>query len=103
ATAQHADQLGLCRRRNLEVQPAQCAHAPGARLVVLNEPTGNPKLAQALLVEGFAEPAAVVDVALGNDEAREARRNSCSVAHGTMLRCEIFNRTSTVRLRHCQS
>jgi hypothetical protein len=38
----------------------------GARLVVLDEAARDADVAQPLLVKGFAEPTAVVDVALGN-------------------------------------
>ena len=64
---QHAYQLGLCRRRKLEMQPAQRARPFRAGLVVLDEAAGDADVAQPLLVEGFAEPATGIHMPLGSD------------------------------------
>ena len=53
------------------MQPAQRARAFRAGLVVLDEMAGDADVAQPLLVKGFAEPAAGVDVPFRNDDLRQ--------------------------------
>ena len=53
------------------MQSAQRSRALGARLVVLDETAGDADVAQPMLVKGFAEPAAAVDVPFRNDYLRQ--------------------------------
>jgi hypothetical protein len=62
---QYADQLCLRRRRRLEMKTAQRAPSARARLIVLDEATGDGQIAQTLLMKSLAEPAPIVGMAPG--------------------------------------
>jgi hypothetical protein len=71
--------------RQLEMQPAQRAGSLGARLVILDEAAGDADLAQPLLVKGFAEPAAVIDMPSRKDEPRHIHRRHRRLAPQMLL------------------
>ena len=72
---QNGDQLGLGRRRKLEMQSAQRARPLGARLVVLDEAAGDANVVQVAAHESFAEPTAVVDVPFRDDNPRQVHQH----------------------------
>jgi hypothetical protein len=61
-------------------------------LVALDEVAGDADVAQPLLMVGFAEPAAVVDIALWDDDPRQIRRDSLIAIHGPSIVTAHANR-----------
>jgi hypothetical protein len=62
------------------MQPAQRAGPPGVRLVVLDEAAGHAELVQPLLVTGFAEPAAAIDMPFRDDDPGHIQQCHCCLA-----------------------
>ena len=68
---QYADQLCLGCRGKLEMKTAQCTSSARSRLIFLNEGADDAEITQALVMKGFAEPSAIVGMALGYDGKRQ--------------------------------
>src|SRR5690606_34893877 len=82
--AQHAHELGLGVRRDLEVQAAH-RPSPGAEgLVVLHERAAHPGVGQDLAIVGLREPAARIAVALGRDKQDVGDGERRNRGHGGM-------------------
>ena len=99
SAAQHADQLGLRGRRRLEMQAAQRAGPFRVGLVVLDEAAIDAERAQPRFVKGLDEPAALVEVPLGNDQAREAHRTQLH----SLYMCCPYDRLSVEISNGCNS
>jgi hypothetical protein len=74
APPQDHDQLGLRMRWSLKVQTAERAGASRIRMIILDKATTDAEIIQTLLMEGFAEPAARIKMALGRRDPGQVGR-----------------------------